>query len=810
MNFRLRLLAPILVLPALVSHVASGNLSFGTAERIDAGWLFALQDKPEFRLPEFDDSEWKRIDVPHDWSAHERLDPDLASCTGYLPGGIAWYRKSLVIPEQSGGEKVFLYFEGVYNRSDVYLNGQLLGHRPNGYVSFFYDATPHVRPGAENTIAVRVDHSRSADSRWYTGSGIYRSVFLVRAGPVHLAPWGVFARPEEVSADRARLQVESEVQNESDVPVRVEIAHELVSPAGDVVARRAVPLDLGAGASGTAACTLEVDAPRLWSVDHPHLYQLRTTVAREGTVIDRSVMRTGLRAFGFDPHLGFSLNGVPMKMKGVCLHHDAGVLGAAVPRSVWHRRLLTLKSLGCNAIRTSHNPQAPDLYDLCDELGFLVLNEAFDEWEFPKRKWLDGWNVGEPGFEGSFDFFEAWSSRDLADMVRRDRNHPSIFAWSIGNEGDYPNDPYSHPVLDGSTISQPMFGGYKPGQPDANRLGAIAQRLAAEVRRHDPSRPVTAALAGVVMSNETAYPAALDIVGYNYTEDRYGVDHARYPTRVIYGSENRHGHAEWRSVVENDHIFGQFLWTGIDYLGEAGRWPSRGSTAGLLDLTGAVKPRGRFREALWSERPVVHLGTVPADRRRRGSIDAAPSWNYAPGTPVVVHAYSNAASVRLLVNGEPVGGDRPRASEAGVITWEVPFEPGHLEAIALDGAGREICRTAIRTAEAPAAMEVQVDRPPAGSNDGVAMVVVQIVDRHGTRVLDATHEVSCTVHGPARPLGLEAGNMADVSPYGDAVHAAHQGRLVAYVRVFDDSRAVTVRLSAAGLPDAVASLSQGQ
>ena len=265
-----------------------------------------------------------------------------------------------------------------------------------------------------------------------------------------------------------------------------------------------------------------------------------------------------------------------MKVKGVCLHHDAGVLGAVVPKAVWQRRLANLKAIGTNAIRMSHNPQAPVVYDLCDELGLLVMDEASDEWEFPKRKWIEGWNVGTPQFQGSYDFFEEWIDRDVADMVRRDRNHTSVAFWSIGNEVDYPNDPYSHPILDKARINQQNFGGYNPEAPSAMRIGEIAKRLVAVVKSIDTSRPVTGALAGVVMSNETAYPEAVDIVGYNYTEDRYGIDHERYPQRVIYGSENGHGYNEWLAVRDNDHIFGQFIWTGTDYLGEAGRWPSRG------------------------------------------------------------------------------------------------------------------------------------------------------------------------------------------------------------------------------------------
>jgi beta-galactosidase/beta-glucuronidase len=554
------------------------------------------------------------VDLPHDWSVRGQLSPTLASATGYLPGGIGWYRKEINITKELENEKVYLYFEGVYNRSEVFINGHSLGKHPNGYISFLYNATPFINWDGKNTIAVRVDHSKQADSRWYTGSGIYRNVWLIHSNPIHIAQWGVFACPENVSSKKAALTIEIEVENGTSSSEELSITNELISPDGKVVAKKSVKADIGENQSKKIAAKLDVKNPELWSLDTPHLYKLKTTITKDGETIDNTITKTGFRKFEFDPDKGFALNGNWMKVKGVCLHHDAGVLGSAVPRDVLRKRIQTLKEIGVNAIRTSHNPQAPALYELCDELGVLVLNEAYDEWEFPKRKWLEGWNVGTPGFEGSYDFFEEWGEFDLADMVRRDRNHVSVFAWSIGNEVDYPNDPYSHPILDGNEkagFTQPLFGGYKKEAPDAMRLGDIAKKLVAVVKKQDPSRPVTAGLAGVAMSNETEYPASLDIAGYNYTESRYESDHERYPERVIFGSENRHDLNAWKAVIENEHIFGHFLWTGIDYLGESGRWLSRGFYSGLIDFGGFIKPRGYFRRSLWSDKPMVYVGTYP-------------------------------------------------------------------------------------------------------------------------------------------------------------------------------------------------------
>jgi hypothetical protein len=769
----------------LAAVPAAGQVSFGRTEKIDTGWQFMLLPDgavTEVGIPEFGRTA-RTVDLPHDWSVEGVLSPDAASATGYLPGGVGWYRKTVDIPAKCAGQKVYLCFEGVYNRSTVWVNGQEVGYRPNGYVSFLYDITPYVMAGKPAEIAVRVDHSLSADSRWYTGSGIYRDVWLVYADPVHIAPWGVYAYPATATEREGVLHVETELENGSATPVALTVDSELFAADGRSVARQFRQVTVAAGRNETVIDELKVTDPLLWSVDTPNLYTLKTVVSKDGRPIDETTTVTGFRTFVFDPDRGFALNGEAMKVRGVCIHHDAGVLGSAVPREVWRRRLIALKGLGVNAIRTSHNPQAPDLYELCDELGLLVLNEAYDEWEFPKRKWLEGWNVGVPGFQGSSDFFGEWGETDLADFVRRDRNHPSVFAWSIGNEVDYPNDPYSHPVLDGDgSFTQPIFGGYRPDAPDAMRLGAIAGRLAAVVRRYDPSRPVTAGLAGVAMSNETEYPGTLDIAGYNYTESKYDEDHARYPQRVLYGSENSHDYSAWKAVTDRDFIFGQFLWTGIDYLGEARAWPTRGFYSGLLDFAGFVKPRGYFRASLWSDEPMARLGTYPVPaREQRPSMDAWPVWNYAEGQMIRVVCYTNAAQARLELNGEPLGQTKPYDGETGIIAWDIPFRPGTLEVIGLDAAGSETARHAIQTSGRPVALRIVESDGAIGRDRGVAQVAVQVTDAAGIPVMLSDDLVTCTVTGPAHLLGLEAGNNTDMTDYTDNEHRVFHGRMMACI-----------------------------
>ncbi|TJZ60502.1 glycoside hydrolase family 2 protein [Sphingobacterium olei] len=777
---------------------------FGKAEKINNDWAFRLGDIEDGAKIDLDLRGWKKVALPHDWTVKQTLSPSLASATGYLPGGIGWYRKQFDVAADKQGEKIYLYFEGVYNRSEVFVNGQSLGKRPNGYISFMYDATPYIKFGGENVIAVRVDHSQDADSRWYTGSGIYRDVWMVTANPVHIDQWGVYAYPS-VDGNKSKLHVQVDLKNELAVSATVSIANELVDSNGKTVAKKTTKCVIAPGMQHEAKLSFDVKNPQLWSLKNPQLYTLKTSVLQDGKRIDASEVKTGFRTYTFDANKGFALNGEWMKVKGVCLHHDAGVLGAEVYPEVWRRRLLTLKSLGVNAIRTSHNPQASSLYELCDELGLLVMNEAFDEWEFPKRKWLQGWNQGTPGFQGTYDFFEEWGERDLADMVKRDRNHISIFAWSIGNEVDYPNDPYSHPVLAGSKeggFTQPIFGGYKKDAPDAMRLGDIAKRLVAVVKKYDTSRPVTAGLAGVAMSNETAYPAALDITGYNYTESRYGSDHARYPQRVIFGSENRHDFGAWRAVKDQEHIFGQFLWTGIDYLGESGRWPSRGFYSGLLDFGGFIKPRGYFRQSLWSDVPMAYLGTYPlqgggaatdvwsvleADQGQKKdqapSMDAWPIWNYQDGQEIRVVCYTNADQARLELNGQVVGELKPYNQKDGIIHWDIPYKAGKLEVVGLDAQNKEVSRYHIQSSKRPHALQLINPVASAKKTDDVVQVELQVVDEDGVPVLLSDEEIVCQISGPARLLGMEAGNNSDMTDYTDNRQRVFHGKIINYLKV---------------------------
>ena len=832
---RKTLLFALLILSFLPTQAQVG---FGQAELFNEGWSFILDDNAQYKDVKYDDSAWRKLNLPHDWSIEAEPSRQWASCTGYLPGGIAWYRKhftieslgkSLPLLGGAAGGGLFIYFEGIYNRSEVYLNGHLLGKRPNGYVSFMYDLTPYLRKG-DNVLAVRVDHSKYADSRWYTGSGIYRDVWMVSSPKTHLAQWGTTYRLKQLNEDgSADIEVDVAIdglnvpKDLKDLKVKLSLS----DTEGTEVASTTCE------ANEKQTLTLHVPNAQLWNLDAPYLYKLYVKLNQNGSTIDQTDIAVGLRTLRFDANEGFFLNGKNTKVKGVCLHHDAGVLGAAVPREVWVRKVTELKHMGANAIRMSHNPQAPMLYDICDSLGMLVMDEASDEWEFPKRKWVEGWNQGTPVYDGTYDFFEEWIDRDVADMVRRDRNHPSVFLWSVGNEVDYPNDPYSHPILDGgnAAINQPMFGGYKPDAPNAERIGKIAKRLAAVIRANDTSRPVTGALAGVVMSNQTEYPEAVDVVGYNYTENRYDTDHELYPNRIIYGSETGVGYDAWKAVRDKQHIFGQFIWTGTDYLGESGRWPSRGLNTGLLDFASFRKPRGWFRAALWSDEPVCYIGTYPIREMKNEklkmknylSADAEDNWppitprrrnaateDFREGNMVRVVCYTNAPQARLLLNDSIVGTMKPQNDSTAIIYWDIPYHPGTLRAESCDYAGNVLSNYEIKTAGEATSLRISqlVSTPlpdregtgvsPSGQITKVSLLLVEVVDKDGNLVKSSRADIQCNISGPARLLGLENCNNSDMGYYPDGHRPAHRGRLVAYIqRTGKDP--VTVTFAAQGL-----------
>jgi beta-galactosidase len=793
----------ILILSLLICKKAGGQPEGRNIQDFNRGWKFLKGDITGGQSAALNDSDWRSVDLPHDWSIEGPFSSENYSCTAYLPGGTGWYRKSFTVPDNERGRKIFIYFEGVYNNSEVWINGKFLGKRPNGYISFQYDLTPYINFGGQNLIAVKVDHSLYGDSRWYTGSGIYRNVNLITEEPVHFKQWGIFCTTPEVTSSKAVLSSDVTVVNETGARVNLKLSGILMY-GNSVVSKAFRNVVLDASGEITVNLVFDVENPKLWDTGHPELYSLVTEIkGRE--LIDNMVTQVGFRDLKFDPGKGFFLNGKNQKLKGICMHQDAGALGTAVTKDEWSRRLDILKEMGCNAIRTSHNPFSPEFLDLCDSKGFLLIGEAFDEWEYPKNKWLKGWNVGTPGKEGYSVNFNDWAETDLRDFVLRDRNHPSVIMWSIGNEVDYPNDPYTHKILDTEANPQ-TFARYRPDLPDANRMGVIARKLVSLIKGLDKTRPVTAGLASALMSNETGYADALDVAGYNYQEFRYAQDHKKYPERPLYGSENGMTLNMWNAVADNDYIMGQFLWTGFEYMGEAGQYPSRSNTAGTIDLAGNRKPEFYFRQSLWSSKPMVFIGAddQPASE---GSTDlwahkrAEPTWNWEEGKILSVHAFSNCGEVELFLNGVSLGTKNMSENKGRILTWQVPFKKGTLKAVGRNNR-TQVAEYELKTSGAPVIVRAVCDKQPlkAGSK-GIARIFADLCDKAGNTVYSAENEVTCQIQGPAVLLGMDDSNPVNIENYKDNRQHAFHGKLVVYLQAGDKEGIVKVKLSSPGLKD---------
>ena len=746
----------------------------GKKINLNLDWRFHLGDEPlgaPQLSPDFmgyNDSGWRVVTLPHDWSVEHPFDRRHASGTGYLPGGTAWYRKHFELPEDVKGKRVRITFGGVYKHARVYFNSNHVGSYAFGYGTFTFDVSEFVRPG-ENVIAVRVEHEQVADSRWFTGSGIYRDVTCEISDMRCFADNGIFVTTKEIADGKAIVNVKYETIGGCGAEFDVVDASGAVAASGKAE-----------GACGE--CDIVVENPALWSCDAPTLYTLKAKVIADGQVTDETEVRFGIRTIRFDADTGFYLNGVNMKLKGFCVHHDAGCLGAAVPKAVWKRRLLKLKAVGANALRTSHNPPDSHLLDLCDELGILVQDEAFDEWEGAKNKWWQGHNVYPPKRYGYAEDFPQWHQIDLEGMVKRDRNHPSVIMWSIGNEIDYPNDPYVTPlfneVLGNNDAGKPQQERmYDDRKPDAGRLAVMAKRLVDIVHAIDTTRPVTSALSFPELSTRTGYADVLDASGYNYKEQFYAEDHARFPGRVIYGSENGHGAKQWRAVLDNDYICGQFLWTGVDFLGECHGWPIRISQAGLLDLAGNEKPLYYMRKAFWTEAPFVKISAQPNKGEKWHGVWAERFiWDGNKGDPMYVSVATNQPEAELFLGGVSLGKKEVSLDTECRATWEVPYAAGELKAV-VNGA-----EDTLRTTGKAAEIVLTADKA-AFQADGldVIQVEVELRDADGHRTAK-DEDIKYQILGDAVILGIENGIPVDLTPYAEKHRSTKQGRAIVYLR----------------------------
>ena len=764
----------------------------------DEAWRFHLGDVTGGERADLNDSGWRKLNLPHDWSIEQPYSASNPSGNGYLPGGVGWYRRSFPVPEAAGGRRVSLEFDGVYRDSDVWINGHHLGHRPYGYSSFAYDVTPYLKAGNQaNLVAVRVDHSQAADSRFYTGSGIYRHVWLTVTAAVHVAHWGTYVRTPMAGAAEALVSVETAVVNESASATRVRLVTTIEDAAGHEVGTATAEAPLKPAESRSFAQQAVVKDPKLWDLNRPELYTAVSRVYADGALADEYRTPFGIRNIRFDANTGFYLNGRPEKLKGVCIHHDLGALGAAFNEAALERRLKLLKQIGVNAIRCSHNPMAPELYEACDRLGLLVMDEGFDEWTLGKNKWVQGRNVGTASHDGYNQAFDEWAVRDVSDMVLRDRNHPSVILWSIGNEIEYPNDPFSHPR---------GRGGMRPNAPSADQLPPVARRLISAIKLLDGTRPVTQALADIQSSNATGLADLLDVAGYNYLEQNYAHDHQTYPERIILGSENSHSLAAWQTVAQNAWVAGEFLWTGVDYLGESNRYPDRGSVAGLLDYCGFRKPESYLREALWTDQPMVYAAAreaAPAGGRGGGRLVEHWNWAEDPRKTIPVEVYTRCSSVELSLNGRSLGSNPlPRMLDP-VLRWDVPNEAGVVRAVGRwDDSAGECAHFELTTAGAPARLELAADRTNLRPGADLASIEIRVVDSAGHRVFGSALPIVVEVTGSGELVALDSSDPRDVTPVQAGRRNAYEGRILALVRAGAVEGPVIARASATGLPTA--------
>ncbi len=758
------------------------------------------------------------MNVPHDWSIEgpfEEKNP-AGGAGAFLPAGVGWYRKHFTLPADYARRRVFIEFDGVMANSEVWINGRHLGKRPYGYVSFRYDLTGSLFFGENqpNVLAVRADNSAQPASRWYSGAGIYRHVRLVATDSVHIDHWGTFVTTPKVESAQAVVYVQTTVVNQSDVPREVAVQMTILAPDGQAVqTAETTPQTIPAGKSTDFPQEIPVNNPQLWDLDRPLLYRAVVKVCAGSAVLDEEATTFGIRDFRFEADTGFWLNGKNFKIKGVGLHHDCGALGAAAPLRAWQRRLEALKQIGCNAVRTVHNPPAPEFFDLCDQLGLLVMDEFFDCWTVGKNsydmrlffndcwkidprgmvccdsfgliimyEYFDLWKVGKNHFDYHL-FFKEWSKIDARDIVRRDRNHPSVILYCVGNE-----------IRD---------------TRKAELAKEILKGLIEICHGNDPTRPVTQALFRPEVSHDFDNGLAdmLDVIGTNYREKELLAAHQAKPTRKIIGTEQGHDRRVWLTLRDNPSEAGQFLWTGIDYLGESRNWPIVASGAGLLDLTGAPKPMAYQRQSWWSDKPMVHAtrrisiprptppdpGFEPLDRQQALFSDWTPQKSDPHEENVEV--YSNCEDVELILNGKTLGSQAHNADDAPR-TWKVPFAPGTIKAIGKNK-GEIVATHELRTAGKPSKIILTADNLKLAADwDDVCYVTAAVADENNVPHPSANDLITFKLEGPGVIAGVENGDRSSHEPFQASQRNVFQGRCVAIIKATAPSGRIILSASA--------------
>jgi beta-galactosidase len=790
----------------LVAICIHANPRPGATVSFNNDWRFHLGDVPDGQKPDLDVSDWRALNLPHDWSVEGTFDEKSPAGTGggALNGGLAWYRKTFTVPFVSKGKLLFIDFDGVYRNSEVWINGHYLGKRPYGYSSFQYELTPYVNFGKQNVIAVKVDNSQQPNSRWYSGSGIYRNVWLSTIESIHVDHWGTWIHTPEVNAQSAKVVIETTIRNQSDSGAAINLLTTIYDAEQRQVARATTPISISKEGKSTASQELTIVRPQLWSDDKPVLYRAVSRLQIKGRLADNYETMFGVREFRFDIDKGFFLNDKPVKIRGVCNHHDLGSLGSAVNKRALERQLEMLKAMGVNGLRTSHNPPAPELLELADQMGFIVMDEAFDMWKKEKTK-----------FDYHLDWDE-WHKRDLEDMVLRDRNHPSVFIWSIGNE-----------------IAE-QWG------PNSE-AGKIGRELTAIVKAIDPTRPVTSACNNVSTKNTLLMDGGLDLAGTNYAHKEMHQFPKMFPNRPIiltettsalstrgsydmpseeirrwpkkWDEEFKDGNPDytcsaydncsapwgstheetWKIVKKYDFLSGMFIWTGWDYIGEPTPypWPAISSYFGIIDLAGFPKDTFYMYQSEWTNTPVLHL---------------FPHWNWKQGENVDVWAYfNNADEVELFLNGRSLGTKKKSGDDLHV-TWRVAFEPGTLRAVSSKN-GKVVLTREVRTAEAPASIELVPDRKVIKANGtDLSFVTVRVLDKNGTFVPRADNLVKFEISGEGFIAGVDNGSEISHESFKGNQRKAFHGMALAIVQSKGRAGDITLKATADGLAPALVTL----
>ena len=768
----------------------------------DFDWKFQRGDAEGARAPEFDDSSWRILDLPHDWSIEDipGTDSPLDSTAvggidmGYFRGGTGWYRKSFNVPAGLEGKRFFLQFDGVYMDSDVWINGVHAGSHPYGYTSFWFDITDQLRYGQENLVAVRV-RNEGRSSRWYSGSGIYRHVWLTVTEPVHVTTWGTGITTPEIGQDAASVVVTNDMMNHGEDPVTLQVTTRVIGPDGKEIAEDRQEVEVEPKAKTEVAQELEVSSPLLWSPENPVLYTAVTEIENSRSrLLDRVEHSFGIRSIEFTTE-GFFLNGENVLLKGGCVHHDNGPLGAAAYDRAEERRVELMKASGYNSIRCAHNPPSPAFLDACDRLGILVIDEAFDMWKRPKNP------------RDYHRFFDQWWKRDIASMVMRDRNHPSVIMWSTGNEIPERGDP------EGVKTSE-MLAGY--------------------VRQLDPTRPVTSAVNGL-SPDKDPYFATLDVAGYNYSfggdhgkESIFETDHRRVPGRIMYCSESYplKAFGAWMDVVEHSYVLGDYVWTGFDYLGEASigwlGYPHEGSFypwnhayCGDIDICGLKRPQSYYRNVLWNTGQQLSVFVHPPeptfeenpDRKDWSKWhwhDVVDRWNWEgyEGMTLNVEVYCAHEKVELFLNGNSLGVRETNRGNEWIARWKVPYEAGTLKAVAYEG-NVEIENCQLVTAGIPEKINLHADRTEIHADrQDLSYVQVELVDAGGNRNRLAENLVEFEVEGPGIILAVGSSNPRSTESYTRPRREAYQGRCLVVIRSTDMPGEITLKAASEGLRSA--------